>query len=80
VPEGVNGKAFVNIMRQKHGVTYAGGQGKLSGQIIRIGHLGWMSEYDVIVAISALERGLAEIGCDVPLGAGVTAAQEIFSR
>ena len=80
VPEGVDGKVFVNIMRQKHGVTYAGGQGKLSGQIIRIGHLGWMSEYDVIVAISALERGLAEIGCDVPLGAGVTAAQEMFSR
>lgn len=80
LPEAVDGKAFVKMMREKHGVTYAGGQSGLSGKIIRIAHLGWMGEYDVIVAISALERGLAEIGYDVPIGAGVTAAQEVFHR
>ena len=80
LPEGIDGKAFVKRMRQKHGVTYAGGQDQLSGKIIRIAHLGWMNEYDVIVAIAALERGLAEIGYDVPLGAGLAAAQEVFHR
>ena len=80
LPEEIDGKAFVKMMREKHGITYAGGQGELGGKIIRIAHLGWMNENDVIVAISAFERGLAEIGYDVPLGAGVAAAQEVFTK
>ncbi len=80
LPEEIDGKAFVKMMQEKHGITYAGGQGELSGKIVRIAHLGWMNENDVIVAISAFERGLAEIGYDVALGAGVTAAQEVFRK
>lgn len=80
LPEQVDGVRFVRMMREKHGITFAGGQGKLRGKIIRIAHLGWMGEYDMIVAIAALERGLREIGQDVPFGAGVTAAQEVFHR
>ena len=79
LPEEIDGKAFVKMMRDRHGITYAGGQGELSGKIVRIAHLGWMNENDVIVAISAFERGLAEIGYDVELGTGVAAAQEIFT-
>jgi len=78
--EEIDGKAFVKMMREKHGITYAGGQGELSGKIVRIAHLGWMNESDVIVAISAFERGLAEIGYDISLGAGVAAAQEVFTK
>ena len=80
LPKEIDGKAFVKMMRDKQGITYAGGQGELSGKIARIAHLGWMNENDVIVAISAFERGLAEIGYDVKLGAGVTAAQEVFAK
>ena len=79
LPKEIDGKAFVKMMRDRHGITYAGGQGELSGKIVRIAHLGWMNENDVIVAISAFERGLAEIGYDVELGAGVAAAQVIFT-
>ena len=80
LPTEIDGKAFINLMRDTYGITYAGGQSQLSGKIVRIAHLGWMNENDVIVAISAFERGLVEIGYDVPIGAGVTAAQEIFAR
>ncbi len=78
LPEEVDGKAFINLMLDKYGITYAGGQSQLSGKIVRIAHLGWMNENDVIVALAAFEQGLAEIGCDIPIGAGVTAAQESF--
>ena len=78
LPEEIDGKAFINLMLDKYGITYAGGQSQLSGKIVRIAHLGWMNENDVIVAISAFERGLAEMGYDIPLGAGVGAAQEVF--
>ncbi len=80
LPDEIDGKMFVKMMREKHGITYAGGQGELSGKIVRIAHLGWMNENDVIVAISAFERGLADIGYDMPIGAGVTAVQEIFKK
>ena len=80
LPTEIDGKAFLKLMLDKYGITYAGGQSQLSGKIVRIAHLGWMNENDVIVAISAFERGLAEIGYDIPLGAGVTAAQEAFAR
>ena len=80
LPEEIDGKAFVKMMRDRHGITYAGGQGELSGKIVRIAHLGWMNENDVIVAISAFERGLTEIGYDMELGTGVSAVQEIFTN
>ncbi len=79
LPEEIDGKAFINLMRDKYGITYAGGQSQLSGKIVRIAHLGWMNETDVIVAISAFERGLAEIRYNIPLGAGIAAAQEVFN-
>ena len=80
LPEEIDGKALISLMRDKYGITYAGGQSQLSGKIVRIAHLGWMNENDVIVAISAFERGLLEIGYDIPLGAGVSAAQEVFTQ
>ncbi len=79
LPEEIDGKAFINLMRDTYGITYAGGQSQLSGKIVRIAHLGWMNENDVIVAISAFERGLVETGYAIPLGAGVSAAQETFN-
>ena len=80
LPAEIDGKTFVKMMREKHGITYAGGQGELSGKIVRIAHLGWMNENDIIVAISAFERGLADIGYDMSIGAGVTAVQEVFKK
>ncbi|MCG9128099.1 alanine--glyoxylate aminotransferase family protein [Candidatus Poribacteria bacterium] len=79
LPKEIDGKAFVKMMREEYGITYAGGQGELSGKIVRIAHLGWMDENDVIVAISSFERGMAEIGYDIAYGAGVAAAQQVFT-
>ena len=79
LPAEIDGKTFISLMRDTYGITYAGGQSQLSGKIVRIAHLGWMNENDVIVAISAFERGLVEIGYDIPLGAGIVAAQEVFN-
>lgn len=80
LPKEIDGKAFVKMMREQYGITYAGGQAELSGKIVRIAHLGWMNENDVIIAISSFERGLAEIGYDFTCGAGVTAAQQVFTQ
>lgn len=78
VPEGVDGKTLIKIMREKYGVVLAGGQGKLKGKIFRIGHLGYVGMFDVITAISALEMALKEVGFSFEVGAGITEAERVF--
>ena len=80
MPEGVDGKALVKLLKDKYGITLAGGQARLSGKIIRIAHLGYCDDFDVITAISALEMALPELGYAVPSGAGVRAAEEILRK
>ncbi len=57
-PEGLDANALVRRMRQEHDVEVAGGQGELSGKIIRIGHLGYVHDADMQDTIYALERTL----------------------
>jgi aspartate aminotransferase-like enzyme len=40
--------------------------------------MGFCDKMDVIIAVSALEMGLAQAGWPVGLGDGVKAAQEVF--
>ena len=80
IPEGIDGKKLVGYMRNEWGVTIAGGQAHLKGKIMRIAHLGWMSPFDTITALSALEMALDKFGYKVELGAGVKAAEEVFRR
>ena len=76
VPDGVDGVKFVKMMRERYGITYAGGQERLKGKIIRIAHLGWMDRFDVLAAVGGLEIGLKEMGYPVKPGSGLTAAME----
>lgn len=78
VPEGIDGKLLTKTMRVKYGVTVAGGQGKLTGLIFRIGHLGYVGIFDVLIAISALEFALKEQGWKFELGAGVVEVEKVF--
>jgi serine---pyruvate transaminase len=78
VPEGVDGKKIVSILKNKYGVTIAGGQDDYVGKIIRIGHLGYFGEFDIITTLAALEMTLAELGYEFTRGAGVIAAETVF--
>jgi serine---pyruvate transaminase len=78
VPEGVDGKAIVKIMKNKYGVTIAGGQDDYAGRIFRVGHLGYFGEFDIITTLAALEMTLAELGYDFERGAGIKAAEAVF--
>ena len=78
VPEGVDGKALVKVMKEKYGVTIAGGQDDYAGRIFRIGHLGYFGEFDIITTLAALEMALAELGYEYERGAGIKAAEAVF--
>lgn len=76
VPDGVDGEKLVKSMRDKYGVTIAGGQSELKGKIFRISHMGYVDKNDVIAAVSSLEFALAEQGHKFNNGDGVRAAQK----
>ena len=80
MPEAVDGKQLIKLISDKYGITFAGGHGDLSGKIIRIAHLGYCDNMDIIAAISALEMALTELGYAAPNGAGVRAAEEVLQR
>lgn len=71
---------LTKLMRDKYGVTMAGGQDHYKGKIIRMAHLGYMSKFDTIVGLSAIEMALNEMGHKVELGSGVKAAEEVFLK
>jgi len=79
VPEGVDTDKLVNLMRDKYGVTMAGGQGKLKGKVFRIGHMGYVSEEDLLVGVATLEKALREMGHEFPPGAALQAAHNALS-
>lgn len=79
-PEGVDGAAIPRTMKTQSGVQVAGGQGRLKGEIVRIGHCGYYGYYDVLTAIGALELALVSLGHRLELGAGTAAAQRTIAQ
>jgi aspartate aminotransferase-like enzyme len=55
VPDGVGAKALLRSLEERHGVVLAGGQGRLEGKIIRIGHMGWVDQDELAAALRALQ-------------------------
>ncbi len=79
VPDGVDGAAVPKLMRERYGVTVAGGQGSMKGQIVRIAHCGYYGGFDIVIALSALEMVLRDLGHDSEPGAAAGAAQRVFA-
>ncbi|RMF26421.1 MAG: alanine--glyoxylate aminotransferase family protein [Cyanobacteria bacterium J083] len=73
-PAPLEAEKIRKIMRSKFDIALAGGQDHLKGKIFRIGHLGFVSDRDVLSAIACLEATLQELGHDFPAKAGIKAA------
>lgn len=80
VPRGLDGGTIVKTLRTRHRVIIAGGQGSLKGKIFRLATMGYADSTDVVVALSALELTLSEVGYPVKLGDGIRAAQEVLQK
>ena len=50
---GIDGQAIVKDMRDRHGITIAGGQDALKGKIFRLSHMGHVDRFDVLTALAA---------------------------
>ncbi len=77
---GPDASEIVKRLRDDYGISIIGGQGKLKGKIIRLGHVGNVDELDVLAVIGALEMTLKSMNHPVTLGAGVAAAEGVFLK
>ena len=73
LPEGAEWSALSKALRARDTVL-AGGQGKLTGKVFRIGHLGAVNVDDIVRALEALEAAAAEVGIAVSPGGPAAAA------
>ncbi|MFH1678827.1 MAG: alanine--glyoxylate aminotransferase family protein [Candidatus Omnitrophota bacterium] len=78
LPPGIDGEKLVKTMRDTYGVTIAGGQAEFKGRIIRIAHMGYIEEFDIVMVIACLEKVLFQMGHKFQIGAGVRAIEEVF--
>src|SRR5206468_6609106 len=77
-PDGVDSEKLVKHLFTKFGIKLVGGQDAAKGKIFRIAHLGYFDDFDMLVVIGAVERRLHDLGAEVQLVAGLTAAQRSF--
>jgi len=80
MPEGLSSTALTRVLRDRHGITIAAGQGELKERIFRIGHIGWFDEFDISTALSAVELVLGELGAEIDRGVAATRALEVYAE
>ncbi len=80
-PVSVESEQICAVMKKRFDIALAGGQDHLKGKIFRIGHLGFVSDRDILTAIGSLEGTLRELGYEsMTPGAGIAAAARVFAQ
>ncbi|GBE06881.1 MAG TPA: alanine--glyoxylate aminotransferase family protein [Nitrospirae bacterium] len=79
-PKGLDGQEIYKTLKDKYGITAAGGQGRARGKIFRIAHLGYTGMFDIITAVAGIEMVLAGMGHPVDPGSGVAAVERFFLK
>jgi aspartate aminotransferase-like enzyme len=66
IPEGVNAAQLLALLNSEFDTVLASGQGKLTGKIVRIGHMGIVDKADIDAAVDALGVALERQGYKKP--------------
>jgi serine---pyruvate transaminase len=77
-PTGVDARELVLALRDRFGITVAGGHGELGSKMFRVGHIGYYDVFDVTTVLAAVEALLVESGADVERGAAVARALDAY--
>lgn len=72
-PDGITVAELRKTLKNDFDLVVADGQGQLKGKIFRMGHLGFVSERDMIAAVGSLEMALDKLGYKFNRGAGTEA-------
>ncbi len=78
-PPGVDAVELRLALRDRHGITIAGGHGDIVGRLFRLGHIGHVGIDEVEVAVAAIEQELATAGVAVEAGSAAAAARVAYA-
>jgi aspartate aminotransferase-like enzyme len=77
-PEGIDAMQLQLALRDRHGITVAGGHGDIVDRLFRIGHIGYVDVFDIVSVLGAVELELVAMGVDVDRGAAGAAALSAY--
>jgi aspartate aminotransferase-like enzyme len=80
MPAGIDSTVLLGKLEKQYGMKLANGQDRLKGKIIRLAHMGYIDQFDVLAALSGVELVLQQMGYPVEPGKGVAAAQKILAQ
>ena len=72
-PDGADAVALRLALRDRHGITIAGGHGSIADRLFRIS-LGYVDVFDITTALAAVELELVDAGAEIERGVAVAAA------
>ena len=78
LPEEIDYEQLAELLKSKFEITIGGGLQKFEGKMLRVGHMGSISNLDVYTIMGALEMCLFEMGYKVELGTAAKAIAQVF--
>jgi serine---pyruvate transaminase len=78
MPDGVDAVELRLALRDRYGITIAGGHGDIVNRLVRIGHIGYVDVFDITTALAAIELQLVDMGATIERGAALAAALEAY--
>ena len=79
-PTRVDARNLIRVLREDYDTIVAGGQGKLDGQLLRVGHMGFVTMTDMVAFFSALELALRDFNQPVEPGQAIAAALRSYQE
>jgi len=80
MPPGIDSTALLGKLEKQYGMKLANGQDELKGKVIRLAHMGYIDQFDVLAGIAGVELVLQEMGHSVEPGKGLAAAQRVLAE
>lgn len=78
-PARVDSRNLARVLRDEYDCVVAGGQGKLEGQILRLGHMGFVTIADITAMLGSLELALRRFNITAEPGTAITAALRAYA-
>jgi aspartate aminotransferase-like enzyme len=66
-PPGIDADTLRGEVRKRYGIRLAGGQGQLTGKVVRVGHMGYIDAFEITNAISAIGLTAKRLGASVDI-------------
>ncbi len=79
-PARVDSRQLIRVLREEHDCIIAGGQGRIEGQIFRLGHMGFVTIADIAAMLGSLEQALRRFNVQAEPGTAISAALKAYTR